>query len=134
MTSVEGRLHFSGVSKYYGQVLGIADLTLRVGSGVVGLLGPNGAGKSTLMRLAGGLARPSRGNVRVLGGDPWSYREVRRRVGYCPEHDGAHDERAPRVGEHLRLKGAGGGPDGRVAQFRHEGERSRRRHPVGRRD
>ena len=80
------------VSKYYGQVLGLADVSLTVGAGIVGLLGPNGAGKSTLMRLAGGLARPTRGSVRVFGADVWSDTAARRRIGYCPEHEGAYDE------------------------------------------
>ena len=79
-------------AKYYGQVLGLADVTLTVDGGIVGLLGPNGAGKSTLMRLAAGLARPTRGQVRVFGADTWAYRAARRRLGYCPEHEGAHDE------------------------------------------
>jgi ABC-2 type transport system ATP-binding protein len=79
-------------AKYYGQVLGLADVSLTVDGGIVGLLGPNGAGKSTLMRLAAGLARPTRGTVRVFGADSWAEREARRRIGYCPEHEGAHDE------------------------------------------
>jgi len=82
----------ANVSKYYGQVLGLADVSLTIGGGIVGLLGPNGAGKSTLMRLAGGLARPTRGSVRVFGADAWSDPAARRRIGYCPEHEGAYDE------------------------------------------
>jgi len=80
------------VSKYYGQVLGLADVSLTIAGGIVGLLGPNGAGKSTLMRLGGGLARPTRGSVRVFGADAWSDPAARRRIGYCPEHEGAYDE------------------------------------------
>jgi ABC-2 type transport system ATP-binding protein len=79
-------------SKYYGQVLGLSDVSLTVSGGIVGLLGPNGAGKSTLLRLIGGLARPTRGTVRLFGADAWAEREARRRLGYCPEHEGAHDE------------------------------------------
>jgi ABC-2 type transport system ATP-binding protein len=79
-------------AKYYGQVLGLSDVSLTVSGGIVGLLGPNGAGKSTLMRLCGGLARPTRGSVRLFGADAWADRAVRRRVGYCPEHEGAYDE------------------------------------------
>ena len=51
-----------GASKWYGQVLGLSDVTLEVKSGIVGLLGPNGAGKSTLMKLLVGMLRPSRGS------------------------------------------------------------------------
>jgi ABC-2 type transport system ATP-binding protein len=85
-------LVLSKAAKYYGQVLGLSDVSLTVDGGIVGLLGPNGAGKSTLMRLAAGMARPTRGSVRVFGGDAWADREARRRIGYCPEHEGAHDE------------------------------------------
>jgi ABC-2 type transport system ATP-binding protein len=80
------------VSKWYGQVLGVSEVTWRVGTGIVGLLGPNGAGKSTLMKLMVGLLRPSRGNLTVFGGAPWAAGEARRRIGYCPEHDGVYDE------------------------------------------
>jgi ABC-2 type transport system ATP-binding protein len=80
------------VSKYYGQVLGIADVTLAVEAGIVGLLGPNGAGKSTLMKLCAGLLRPSRGAATIFGAPVWDAPEARRRVGYCPEHEGSYDE------------------------------------------
>ena len=79
-------------SKWYGQVLGVSDIDWTVEGGVVGLLGPNGAGKSTLMRMVAGLLQPSRGDLRVFGQSPWSSREVRARIGYCPEHDGLYDE------------------------------------------
>lgn len=79
-------------SKWYGQVLGVSDLSWRMSGGVIGLLGPNGAGKSTLMKLISGLARPSRGSIQVFGGDPFDDPAVRRRIGYAPEHERTWDE------------------------------------------
>ncbi|MCX5742074.1 MAG: ABC transporter ATP-binding protein [Proteobacteria bacterium] len=87
-------------SKWYGQILGISNVTWttpgttpgRLTGGVVGLLGPNGAGKSTLMKLMAGLLRPSRGALTVFGASPYDDLEVRRRIGYTPEHEKAWDE------------------------------------------
>jgi ABC-2 type transport system ATP-binding protein len=80
------------LSKWYGHVLGVSDISWTSPGGVVGLLGPNGAGKSTLMKLMTGLLRPSRGKIRVLGGDPFEDPRVRRRIGYSPEHESTYDE------------------------------------------
>jgi ABC-2 type transport system ATP-binding protein len=79
-------------SKWYGQVLGISDVHWKLDGGIVGLLGPNGAGKSTLMKLIAGLLRPSRGELRVFGGRPFDDVDVRRRIGYAPEHEATWDE------------------------------------------
>jgi ABC-2 type transport system ATP-binding protein len=79
-------------SKWYGHVLGVSEVTWRVGGGVVGLLGPNGAGKSTLIKMISGLMRPSRGAVRVYGEAPFSSPAARARIGYCPEHEGRYGE------------------------------------------
>jgi ABC-2 type transport system ATP-binding protein len=78
---------FEGVSKWYGNVIGLNKLTLRIPAGVTGLLGPNGAGKSTLLQLATGQLRPSQGTVRVLGQAPWNNPRLMRHVGLCPEQD-----------------------------------------------
>ena len=56
------------VSKWYGQVIGLNDVTVSVPPGITGLLGPNGAGKSTFMKLITGQLRPSKGSVTVLIG------------------------------------------------------------------
>jgi len=79
-------------SKWYGHVLGISDVSWKLGAGIVGLLGPNGAGKSTLMKLMAGLLTPSRGSLTVFGADPFDDVAVRRRIGYAPEHEKTWDE------------------------------------------
>ncbi|HEY7426838.1 MAG TPA: ABC transporter ATP-binding protein [Gemmataceae bacterium] len=78
---------FDGVSKWYGNVIGLNKLTLRIPAGVTGLLGPNGAGKSTLLQLATGQLLPSQGTVRVLGRTAWNNPALMRHVGLCPEQD-----------------------------------------------
>jgi ABC-2 type transport system ATP-binding protein len=84
---VEPVVEFRSVSKWYGQVIGLNNLTLQLPPGVTGLLGPNGSGKSTLLQLATGQLRPSQGEVRVLGHRPWSRPGLNRYVGLCPEQD-----------------------------------------------
>ncbi len=79
-------------SKWYGQVLGVSDVSWQLGGGVIGLLGPNGAGKSTLIKMMGGLLRPSRGSLTVYGKNPFEDAGVRRRIGYAPEHENTWDE------------------------------------------
>ncbi len=84
-------IEFDGVSKWYGNVIGLNKLTLRIPAGVTGLLGPNGAGKSTLLQLATGQLRPSQGDVRVLGVAPWNNPALMRQVGLCPEQDAFYE-------------------------------------------
>jgi len=78
-------------SKWYGQVLGISDVTWKLEGGIVGLLGPNGAGKSTLIKMMAGLLRPSRGSLTVFGKNPFDDVAIRRRIGYAPEHEKTWD-------------------------------------------
>lgn len=75
------------LSKWYGEVIGLNDVTATVESGITGLIGPNGAGKSTLMGLAMGQLRPSAGSIRLWGENVWDKPVVLSRVGYCPEGD-----------------------------------------------
>ncbi|MBI5513196.1 MAG: ABC transporter ATP-binding protein [Deltaproteobacteria bacterium] len=84
-------LELKGVSKWYGPVLGLRDVTVSVGVGVTGLLGPNGAGKSTLMKVLTGEVSPSRGEARMLGRRVPS-EEVFRRLGYAPEIEVFYEE------------------------------------------
>lgn len=75
------------LSKWYGEVIGLNNVTAGIAEGITGLLGPNGAGKSTLMGLALGQLRPSRGRITVFGENPWDNPKVLSRIGYCPEGD-----------------------------------------------
>ena len=79
------------LSKWYGQVIGLNDVSLEVPSGIVGLLGPNGAGKSTFMKLITGQLRPSKGDVQVLGEPIWGNAGLYTRIGFCPEQDAFYD-------------------------------------------
>ena len=84
-------IEFDGVSKWYGNVIGINKLTLLIPAGVTGLLGPNGAGKSTMLQLATGQLCPSQGTVRVLGESVWNNTPLMRHVGLCPEQDAFYE-------------------------------------------
>jgi ABC-2 type transport system ATP-binding protein len=79
------------VSKWYGQVIGLNDVTVSVPPGVTGLLGPNGAGKSTFMKLITGQLRPSKGDVKVLGEPIWRNPHLYFQIGFCPEQDAFYD-------------------------------------------
>ena len=78
-------------SKWYGQVIGLNDVSVQVGPGITGLLGPNGAGKSTFMKLITGQLRPNKGSVRVLGQPIWGNPELYYRIGFCPEQDAFYE-------------------------------------------
>ncbi len=79
------------VSKWYGQVIGLNDVVLKVQPGITGLLGPNGAGKSTLMKLITGQLKPSKGVLRVLGEPIWGNAPIYSRIGFCPEQDAFYE-------------------------------------------
>jgi len=81
----------TNLSKWYGQVIGLNDVTVAVPTGITGLLGPNGAGKSTFMKLITGQLRPSKGDVTVLGEPIWKNPKLYFRVGFCPEQDAFYD-------------------------------------------
>jgi ABC-2 type transport system ATP-binding protein len=88
MTSIIAAEH---LSKWYGQVSGLNDVTVSVPPGITGLLGPNGAGKSTFMKLITGQLKPSKGSVRVLGEPIWGNPAVYFRIGFCPEQDAFYE-------------------------------------------
>src|SRR5438128_603305 len=77
----------AGVSKWYGEVLGLNAFTASFGTGITGLVGPNGAGKSTLFKLLIGQLHANQGTLRLLGENPWNNVPMMRRLGYCPEHN-----------------------------------------------
>jgi ABC-2 type transport system ATP-binding protein len=79
------------LSKWYGQVSGLNDVTVSVPPGITGLLGPNGAGKSTFMKLLTGQLKPSKGTVHVLGEPIWGNHALYHRIGFCPEQDAFYD-------------------------------------------
>lgn len=79
------------LSKWYGQVIGLNDVTLEVPAGITGLLGPNGAGKSTFMKLITGQLEPSKGTITVLGEPIWRNPSLYFRIGFCPEQDAFYD-------------------------------------------
>jgi len=79
------------LSKWYGQVIGLNDVTVTVPRGITGLLGPNGAGKSTFMKLITGQLKPSKGSIRVLGEPIWGNPKLFFRIGFCPEQDAFYE-------------------------------------------
>src|SRR5215212_1776596 len=87
----EPLLLFEGVSKWYGTVLALNQVTLELRGGITGLVGANGAGKSTLLRMANGQLKPTLGRVTIRGIDAWDW-HARRLVGYCPDVDAFYED------------------------------------------
>lgn len=83
------------VSKWYGPVIGLNEVSIKVNGGIVALLGPNGAGKSTLIKLLTGQLRPSIGKIRIFGRSVRSP-VARRMIGYCPDVDAFYEEMSGR--------------------------------------
>jgi ABC-2 type transport system ATP-binding protein len=79
------------LSKWYGQVIGLNDVNVRVPRGITGLLGPNGAGKSTFMKLITGQLKPSKGQIAVFGEPIWGNPALFFRIGFCPEQDAFYE-------------------------------------------
>src|SRR2546426_513020 len=77
----------AGLTKVFGDVRAVDDLTVKIPDGAIGLVGPNGAGKTTFLRLLLGLLQPTAGTAKVLGRDIGDGVPVRERIGYMPEHD-----------------------------------------------
>ncbi|HUY91382.1 MAG TPA: ABC transporter ATP-binding protein [Pirellulales bacterium] len=85
------QLSFDRVTKFYGPVIGVNDVSCRIGPGITGLLGANGAGKSTLIKLASGQLRPSLGEVRIGPHRAWSS-AAKRAFGYSPDINSFYEE------------------------------------------
>jgi len=78
------------VSRWYGNVVAVNDVTFALGPGVTGLLGPNGAGKTTILHMLAGLLRPSAGRVAIAGQSAWRNPGVYRSIGLVPEREAVH--------------------------------------------
>ena len=115
--AVAPTLEVDHVSRWYGNVVAVNDISFGLGPGVTGLLGPNGAGKSTLLHLMAGLLAPSAGRVLVEGASAWRRPEIYRHVGLVPEREAVHPYLTGREFARLnaRLQGLAD-PDGAAAR------------------
>ncbi len=84
-------IEITDVSKWFGSIVALSEVTCRVEPGITALLGPNGAGKSTLLRVLCGLTAPSRGEVRILGQVPRRDLALNRRIGLVPQQEALFD-------------------------------------------
>jgi ABC-2 type transport system ATP-binding protein len=83
-------IELRNVSRWYGNVVAVNDVTMSIGPGVTGLLGPNGAGKSTIMHMMAGFLPPSRGELTVAGLPSWHHPALYHQVGLVPERDSVY--------------------------------------------
>ncbi|MCX4753905.1 ABC transporter ATP-binding protein [Kitasatospora purpeofusca] len=79
------------VSRWFGNVVAVNDVSMTIGPGITGLLGPNGAGKSTLIHMMSGFLAPSTGTVTLDGAPIWRNQEVYRQIGLVPERESMYD-------------------------------------------
>ncbi len=91
MNTSQPVVQVSGVSKFFGGVVAISEVSFNLQPGVTAMLGPNGAGKSTLMRMIAGLESPSVGTIEVLGANPRTDVSIRGRMGLVPQQDALFD-------------------------------------------
>jgi len=75
------------LSKWYGNILGLNEISINVSSGIQGLLGPNGAGKSTLIKILTGQLKPNIGEIKIFDEEVFNNHKLFKRIGYCPEFD-----------------------------------------------
>ncbi|WP_285553492.1 ABC transporter ATP-binding protein [Actinoplanes regularis] len=85
-----GAVELLNVSRWYGNVVAVNDITMSLGAGVTGLLGPNGAGKTTLLHMMAGFLAPSRGSVTIDGKPTWRNPGVYRDLGLVTEREAVH--------------------------------------------
>ena len=83
------------LSRWYGMVMGLNNVSFEIGPGLTGLVGPNGAGKSTLIQIVTGQLQPSSGRLTVFGETPWNNPRLIQRIGYCPEREAVPKELRP---------------------------------------
>ena len=84
-------MELTAVSRWYGNLVAVNDVSMTIGPGVTGLLGPNGAGKSTLIGMMAGFLSPSAGTVLLDGAPTWRREEVYRQIGIVPESEAVYD-------------------------------------------
>lgn len=95
------------LGRWYGEVVGLSDLSVKIPPGITGLVGPNGSGKSTFMKLIVGELKPSRGGLRVMGFNPFANQELYRSLGFCPQQDALYDHLSAYGFVHHLLRFAG---------------------------
>src|SRR6185369_1708634 len=83
------------LSRWYGIVMGLNNVTFEIETGLTGLVGPNGAGKSTLIQIITGQLQASSGSLTVFGEKPWNNPALIRRIGYCPEGEAVPKDLRP---------------------------------------
>ncbi|GAA2864761.1 ABC transporter ATP-binding protein [Streptosporangium fragile] len=83
-------LELTQVSRWYGNVVAVNDVTMTIRPGVTGLLGPNGAGKSTLLHMMAGFLAPSSGTVTLDGTTIWRNHQIYRSIGLVPEREAVY--------------------------------------------
>jgi len=83
-------VELANVSRWYGNVVAVNDISFTLKGGVTGLLGPNGAGKSTILHMVAGFLAPSSGTVTVGGAPSWRHPEMYRRIGLVPEREAVY--------------------------------------------
>lgn len=84
-------IEITNVSKWYGSVVAVNDVSFKVMPGITGLLGPNGAGKTTILHMTAGLAKPSDGDIRVLGEPIRGNYKLYSRIGVMSEHEAVYN-------------------------------------------
>jgi ABC-2 type transport system ATP-binding protein len=83
-------LSVENVSRWYGNVVAVNDISFALDAGITGLLGPNGAGKSTLLHMLAGILKPSSGAAKIGGEPTWENPDIYKRVGFVPEREAVY--------------------------------------------
>jgi ABC-2 type transport system ATP-binding protein len=90
MSATSPAIEVINVSRWYGNIVAVNDISFTLGPGITGLLGPNGAGKSTMLHLLSGFLKPSAGQLRVFGEPAWENPGIYRRIGLVPEREAVY--------------------------------------------
>jgi len=89
---VELVLKADELSKWYGNIRGISEISAEIAPGIQGLLGPNGAGKSTFLKIASGQLKPNIGTIHIFNEPVFNNARLFKRVGFCPEYDSFYSD------------------------------------------